>query len=85
MLSIDCKESSNLHWARWDPDSQTLEIDFKNSAGSKVSTYAYRGFTAEDWEALTAAGSRGRHFAYVIKPLYDRGGARYGLARKVPA
>jgi hypothetical protein len=64
MPEIDCKESSNIHWARWNNETQVLEIDFKNAAGVKVSTYEYRGFTGEDYDRLKASESKGRHFAY---------------------
>ena len=83
MHEIDCKESSNLHWARWDAASQTLFVDFKNAAGVKVSTYEYRGFLEDDWQAFNAAESKGRHFAYAIRPRYEKGGDRFGLAKKV--
>jgi hypothetical protein len=83
MPEIDCKESSNLHWARWNNETEVLEIDFKKD-GKKVSTYGYRGFTGADWDRFNASESKGRHFAYEIRPLYEKGGARFGMASKLP-
>ena len=67
---FDCQESSNLKWARYDRAAQVLEIDFKNKAGVKVSTYAYDNFPPEAWDSFQKATSRGRHFAYAIRPKY---------------
>jgi hypothetical protein len=83
MPEIDCKESSNIHWARWNNETEVLELDFKNAAGVKESSYRYRRFSGEEWDRLNAAESKGRHFAYVIRPLYAKGGARFGLCEKI--
>lgn len=65
---IDCSQSSNISWARYDEATQRLEIDFKNSKGEKVSTYEYADFPPEEWDAFRASESRGKHFAYRIRP-----------------
>jgi hypothetical protein len=70
MGDIDCKESKTLHWARYDEATQTLEIDFKNGAGQKQSTYRYDGFAPEAWAQFMASSSRGAHFARHIRPRY---------------
>ncbi len=70
MEQFDTKKSSNLHWARFCPQTNRLEIDFKNAAGEKVSTYVYEGFTPEDWAKFIAAPSQGQHFAYHIRPNF---------------
>lgn len=67
---FDCQESSNLKWARYDRQTRTLEIDFKNKTGVKVSTYAYDNFPPEAREHFQKATSRGSYFAYVIRPKY---------------
>lgn len=84
MPEIDCKESSNIHWARWNNETQVLEIDFKDKNGVKASTYEYRQFSGEEWDRLNASESKGRHFAYTIRPMYEKGGARFGLSKKLP-
>jgi hypothetical protein len=70
MPEFEAKESSNVAWARYDPDSQTLEIDFKNSKGAKASTYEYKYFPVAAWEAFQSAPSKGRYFATSIRPFY---------------
>lgn len=70
MEQFEAKESSNVAWARYDADAQTLEVDFKKN-GAKQSTYSYRPFTAEDWRAFSEAKSKGEHFAYKIRPRKD--------------
>jgi hypothetical protein len=69
-LTLDGGKSSNIHWARYDPDKEQLEIDFKNNAGVKVSTYRYDGFKWEDWAAFKASESKGKYFAYKIRPKF---------------
>jgi hypothetical protein len=77
MEHFDGKKSSNLHWARYDPETRLLEIDFKNKAGMKVSTYEYENFPPEKWAEFLAASSQGEHFAYRIRNHYK--------ATKMPA
>ncbi len=67
---LDLKHSSNMHWSRYDPETQTLEIDFKNSKGQKVSTYKYENFSHEEWDRFQASDSKGKHFAYHIRPKF---------------
>ena len=74
MESIDCRESSNIAAIRYHLDAGLLYVDFKNAAGSTVSTYAFdgslidgtatvSGFPLSEWEALKSAPSKGKHFA----------------------
>ena len=70
VLTQDGGKSSNVHWARYFPDAEILHIDFKNSKGEKTSTYAYSGFKWEDWRAFCEAESKGRHFAFAIRPMF---------------
>lgn len=70
MPEFEAKESSNVAWARYDAETQTLEIDFKNSKGVKASTYEYKYFPLAAWEAFQAAPSKGTHFAKAIRPAY---------------
>jgi hypothetical protein len=57
--TLDCRTSSNLRWARYNPATKVLEVDFKNKTGDIVSTYAYDGFPADGWTALQASTSPG--------------------------
>lgn len=57
--------SSNLRSIGYDPESQTLEIEF-NSGG----TYQYFGVPATEYEALMAAGSHGTYFQANIRNRY---------------
>lgn len=70
MKQLEVKNSSNIHWARYDEATRTLEIDFKNSKGEKVSTYAYPEFAPEEWDRFQIADSKGQHFAYHIRPKH---------------
>jgi KTSC domain len=70
MNHFDGKESRQVHWARYDPATQTLEIDFKDKNGAKASTYSYAEVTAAAWEAFQAAPSKGAHFASAIRNNY---------------
>jgi hypothetical protein len=80
VLTQDGGKSTNIHWARFYPDEERLEVDFKNKAGVKVSTYSYDGtrldntrpggFTWDDWRAFCEAPSKGEHFAYKIRPRF---------------
>lgn len=70
MTDLNLKDSTNLHWARYDEAAQRLEIDFKNAQGVKVSTYAYDNFSPEEWAQFNASSSKGKHFAYRIRPRF---------------
>lgn len=70
MEQFTAKESSNVGWARYNSETQVLEIDFRNSKGEKASTYSYAEFPPEAWAAFQAAESKGRHFAFAIRPKY---------------
>ncbi len=78
--TLDGAKSSNVHWARYNLETEVLEVDFKNSKGEKASTYAYdgtltdgkkeRGFPVEEWRKFQEAASKGEHFAYKIRPRF---------------
>lgn len=81
MEQFEAKESSNVGWARYYPERGELEVDFKKD-GVKVSTYVYDGaalgskdakgpgFPKDLWDGFLAAESKGRYFAYVIRPKF---------------
>jgi hypothetical protein len=56
-------ESSMLHAYGYDAATQTLAVQFKN--GTKVAQY--RGITPDDFAALEAADSIGKHFGRHIR------------------
>jgi hypothetical protein len=68
--TLDCKQSSNLRWARYDPATKILEIDFKNKSGEHTSTYAYDNFPPDGWTALQASPNPGRFFAFHIRNAF---------------
>jgi len=51
------------------PDTNRLQITFKNKSGS--STYEYPNFTAEQFDAFRTSESKGKHFGAHIKPKTD--------------
>lgn len=68
MQEFEAKESSNIKWARWYPDEERLEVDFRNQiTGAFTSTYTYQNFSSMDWEAFQAAESKGKYFAAAIR------------------
>lgn len=60
-------ESSQLNSLGYDPESQTLEIEFKTG-----SVYRYKGVDQQTFDGLMAAESVGRYFGQVIKPNQER-------------
>jgi KTSC domain len=68
--NFEAERSSNVGWARWDPATQVLEIDFKRKDGTKQSTYRYENFPCEEWRKFQQSNSKGRHFAYYIRPRF---------------
>lgn len=82
MEQFEAKESSNVGWARYYPERGELEVDFKAN-GVKVSTYVYdgrpdvpnaerpaNGFPRDVWEQFKVSDSKGRFFAYAIRPKF---------------
>lgn len=68
---INPKTSSQLKWARYEPVTARVQIDFKNNAGEYQSTYEYGSpkmpFTRQDWESFRAAARPGEYFAHSIR------------------
>jgi len=58
-------ESSNIRAIGFDPQSNRLEVEFKNGG-----VYAYKDVPTTVHEGLMAADSKGRYLAAVIKPSY---------------
>jgi hypothetical protein len=59
--------SSQLAAIGYDPETQTLAIEFKSGG-----RYHYANFSPEDWAKLESAESVGSHFYRNIKPFPDR-------------
>ena len=57
--------SSNLASVGYDPDTQTLEVTFKDG-----STYAYAGVPASAYDGLMASDSLGSYLHRHIKSRY---------------
>jgi hypothetical protein len=55
-------ESSNIASIGYDPETQTLEIEFKRGG-----VYQYSDVPADVWEAFQAAESKGKFFHAEIK------------------
>ncbi len=58
-------QSSNLRSVGYDPETETLEIEFTSGA-----VYAYYGVPAEVYEGLMDAPSHGRYFQENIRNQY---------------
>lgn len=67
---LDCNRSSDMAWARYESNSETLEIDFKGKDGKYKETYSYAQFPVEEWRAFCSAPQKGKHFAFEIRPHY---------------
>jgi len=67
MLHFEGKDSSNIHWARYDQEQNRLEIDFRDSKGNPTSTYEYLNFSYDDWLRFEESKSKGQHFAAAIR------------------
>jgi len=61
--------SSNIHSVGYDPDTETLQIQFKTKNGGPGYVYNYPGIPASKHEDLMTAKSKGKFFAMEIKPL----------------
>ena len=58
--------SSNILSVGYDPDSQTLEMEF-----SKGSIYQYCGVPENIWHGLMQASSKGKYFHAHIRDRYQ--------------
>lgn len=75
--------SSNIDWARYDPETNTLEIDFiKSNVPGKASTYEYTCFPPEEWEQFQMSESKGSWFAKYVRYAKDaQGDLKYPFKR----
>jgi hypothetical protein len=70
MEQFEAKESSNVGWARYDPRTLILEVDFRGKDGLRASTYAYDGVPESLWTEFLRAESKGKFFASEIRPRF---------------
>jgi hypothetical protein len=54
----------------YDPDTQTMRLQFKNK-GKPGDTYEYDGVSPEKYAAFTGANSHGAFFHKRIRPVHE--------------
>lgn len=59
-------ESSNIAGATWDPQTDTLTVDFVSG-----DSYDYMNVPASTYRAFAASGSKGQFFIRQIKSRYS--------------
>lgn len=59
-------QSSNINGVKYDTETSTLYVEFKNYA-----QYAYDGVPFEDYEALKQTASPGAYLKGQIEPFYS--------------
>lgn len=62
-MALEPIQSSNLAAIDYNPDLQTLTVQFHNG-----STYEYQNVEPETYEAMRANPDPGKYFAQIIKP-----------------
>lgn len=70
-ITLKLCDSSQLHAYGYDPETNTLEIQFKSKSGPG-SRYRYANVDREMFNAFEAAESKGRFFGEHIKPYKDK-------------
>ena len=72
IIALQDVESSQINAIGYDPETQTLAVQFKGWKGELGATYHYGCVSAEDFEAFKNAESLGRHFTRHIKPFPEK-------------
>jgi len=62
---LKIKKSSNIHGARYDPDTETLELDLNGG------TWAHFGVGQDKVDDFVSAKSHGEHHAKFIKDQHE--------------
>lgn len=73
--SFESPESTQVQRANYNPETQTLYIDFKDKDGLFKSSYRYSNFPMSLWEEFKAAPSKGSFLAEEI--IVDRANPKY--------
>ena len=60
-------QSSHLAYIGYDPDSMTMQIQFKNG-----SLYTYQNIEPETYNAMMGSGDPGKYFTDIIRPQRNR-------------
>lgn len=66
-IKLERVTSSQLAAAGYDPESQTLALQFRSKGGLEAPVYCYPDFTAEAYAEFRRADSLGSHFKAKIK------------------
>ena len=72
IIALQDVDSSQINAIGYDPETQTLAVQFKGWKGELGATYHYAQVTAQDFEAFKNAESLGRHFGRYIKPFPEK-------------
>lgn len=71
-IGLDSVESSKIYAIGYDPQTQTLAIQFRNfKTGEGGSIYHYANFTAEQFAEFKAAESIGKYFGAKIQKAVE--------------
>lgn len=62
--TFESPESSLVLGGSYDPDTQTLTVEFTSGR-----SYIYVGVAQKTWEALAAAESKGKAFNSLVRPF----------------
>ena len=73
--------SSRIHAHGYDPETQTLALQFKAKGGAPGPTYHYSGFEPETYEEMKGAESLGKFFGSKINTKDADGKLRYPFER----
>lgn len=71
LIALTPVTSSRLNAMGYDPETQTLALQFKNKGGVGA-TYHYSNFTETEWAALKDADSQGSYVTRNVIPHKDR-------------
>jgi hypothetical protein len=64
-------KSQAIESVGYEPDTETLEIEFKGRGDKPGNVHQYPGFPAAEWAKFQAASSIGSHFAQFIRGKYE--------------
>lgn len=72
LVNFTSPESSNVEGGVYDPETSMAVVAFrdKKDPNAKTVFYSYAAVTEQDWDALVAAESKGKHMSKVFKHKY---------------
>lgn len=80
-ITISPCESSRIAGHGHCAETNRLALQFKGKDGKPGPVYHYAGFTADDYKALCAAESIGKHFGSNINVRNDDGALKYPFTK----